>query len=149
MLKQTKLFLLLLNFALFVNCGPEKKPVDSGLLVSILSRQSDVNPSIISVTTIEKIDITNFKGICFDTFFLISADQYFMNNTTMLGGTLNTEIRKSFSSAKNCNELGFRDIGGLTTVTESGIRFNTYTCSAATSQCSDSTIAAAGFVPGL
>lgn len=149
MLKYSKLFLLLLNLTLLANCSPEKKPVDSGLIASILSRQSDANPSIISVTTIEKIDITNYKGLCFDTFFLISADQYFKNNTTMLGGTLNTEIRKSFSSTKNCFDLGFKDIGGLTTVTENGIRFNTYTCSAATNQCSASTISSAGFVPGI
>jgi hypothetical protein len=138
--------LILITLFLLIQCE-KKKDSDANLLTQIA-----INCGTIScdnykgysvIAKLDRVDVSNFSGTCYDNFQMITAFQFFITNQNFLGGSLNNDLSKSgvgdsttktssnpygTSLGSNCYSLGFRDPGGILTSTENNIKYQTYRC---------------------
>ncbi|MCB1144147.1 MAG: hypothetical protein KDK54_17990 [Leptospiraceae bacterium] len=135
-----KTIYIILFMLIFQFCKSRNNDSANILLLQLINNGFTSNPVNKSIVVLEKVDLFNYTGDCYDEFYGINADDYYKILENKL---FNSDIRKAELSKTSCPDLGFS--GGFINKTKEGIRMNSYTCGYVPKACSSSAISAAGF----
>ena len=140
-MKYLLILILLFNLSF---CAGKKEPEATGLLLAILENKDTTTTEdkalYKSILTMEVQGWNNFTGECQDTFYGISAYDYYSLHFNSKG---NIDTYKTGRSKKSCADLGFS--GGIISKSKEGFQMSTYRCGFNTKTCSSKASTELGF----